>query len=62
MTVRDVGKKMNDIDAAINEIYAYFPKNKKNGYYEYQEPMAVLLLKEYAEMLEGLEVKVGGNV
>lgn len=61
MTVKDVGKKLNDIDRAINEIYANFPKNK-NVCYEYQDPMAVLLLKEYAEMLESLEVKVGGNV
>lgn len=60
MTVKEVNAKLIDIEHAIGDVYKYIPK--PSGYYEAPEPEAAKLLQEYAEMLEGLEVKVGGNV
>ncbi len=60
MTVREINKKIEDIDQAIIDINRYFPHDKKGYYYEAPEPEAIKLLKEYAEMLMGLKVAVGG--
>lgn len=62
MTVRELNEKIRDIEQAIDDVHRYFPKEKGGYYYEAPEPMAVQLLREYAEMLCDLEVKVGGNV
>lgn len=62
MTVRELNKKLEDIDKAIDDVNIQYAKTKGGHYYNQPEPMAIQLLKEYAEMLQGLEVNVGGNV
>ena len=62
MTVKEVNEKLCDIGQAIDDIYRHFPRDERYYYDVRPEPKPVQLLREYAEMLEGLEVKVGGNV